>query len=113
MTVRARPCKAHFAPTETRITDQKKDLVGEVLNGIESATSKPKVGARNKLGRRTVPAAEGKESSWQFTSVVVRIGMNSSLMAGAFPDPQRLASGKPPPTLNLLIASSWRRARSV
>src|SRR5260370_41844218 len=100
MTVRARPCKAHFAPTETRITDKKKDLVGEVLNGIESATSKPKVGARNKLGRRTVPAAEGKERSWQFTSVVVRIGVNSSLVARAFADAPTSAVGKLPVRVN-------------
>jgi len=39
--------------------------------------------------------------------------MNSYSKVGASADPQRRAAGRRAATLNLLIASSWRRARSV
>src|ERR1700682_1463440 len=111
MTVRARRCKAYFAPTK-RASLIEERACREASNWYRSCCVKQTFVARNKC-RQEVTAAEGEGSSWEFTSVVVRTGMNSYSKAGAYVDPQRRAAGKRRATLNLLIASSWQRARSV
>src|SRR5260370_42354711 len=109
MTVRARRCKAYFAPMKRASLIEERPC-REASNWYRSCCVKRTFVARNKC-RQEVTAAEGKESSWQSTSVVVRIGMNSYSKVGASADPQRRAAGRRLATLNLLIASNWQRAR--